>query len=231
MISAGTRKLVHDAVPLASLVGGPQAPPRDLPADGELVTSRFALIRREGSTWIAESSLAAAAVVLEDPRAHAVLAAFAVPRAPDGELAERVGLPAQVVSELASLLHVAGVLVDVDQAREEDEPPLAFWEFHDLLFHARSRAGRQRARAGGTYRFSERFDSVPALPAARSADTIELERPDYDRLLQDDPPFAHVQEIRASIREYGRPPLTLTQLSEFLYRVGRVNDFWEFRLP
>ena len=39
-----------------------------------------------------------------------------------------------------------------------------------------------------------------------------------------------MQEARRSIREYGERPLTARQLGEFLYRVGRVADYWEDEL-
>jgi len=47
---------------------------------------------------------------------------------------------------------------------------------------------------------------------------------------QSDPPFARVHEARRSVREYGERPLTVRQIGEFLYRVGRVADYWEDEL-
>ena len=42
--------------------------------------------------------------------------------------------------------------------------PLQQWEFHDLLFHHRSRTGRHSDAAGGTYRF---LGTLPPLPALK----------------------------------------------------------------
>jgi SagB-type dehydrogenase family enzyme len=60
---------------------------------------------------------------------------------------------------------------------------------------------------------------------------LELYRPDLRRLEETDPPLARVQEARRSIRVYGARPLTARQLGEFLYRVGRVADYWQDELP
>ena len=110
--------------------------------------------------------------------------------------------------------------------------PLRSWEFHDLLFHARSRGGRHDQPVGGTYRFLGDIEPPPPLPELRSTESpIALYRPDLRRLEETDPPFARVQEARRSVREYGADPLTAQQLGEFLFRVGRVADYWEEELP
>jgi SagB-type dehydrogenase family enzyme len=107
---------------------------------------------------------------------------------------------------------------------EDHAPALQTWEFHDLLFHARSREGRHDHPVGGAYRFFGRLDPPPALRPAGPGEAVALDRPDLDRLRREDPPFAEVQEARRSVREYAAAPLTDRQLGEFLYRVGRVKE-------
>ena len=51
------------------------------------------------------------------------------------------------------------------------------------------------------------------------------------RLEREDPPFAWVQEARRSIREYADKPISVRQLGEFLYRVGRVADYFAGEVP
>src|SRR4030095_9169037 len=97
---------------------------------------------------------------------------------------------------------------------------LRSWEFHDLLFHSRSRMGRHNLPVGGTYRLVGQIDPPPALKPTRSKDCIDLWRPDLERLKREDPPFALVHETRCSVREFGASPITLQQLGELLYRVG-----------
>ena len=40
------------------------------------------------------------------------------------------------------------------ESAEDENPSLRTWEFHDLLFHSRSREGRHDLAIGGTYRFA-----------------------------------------------------------------------------
>ena len=131
------------------------------------------------------------------------------------ELAERVGtLSAEGVAGVLALFLKAGML-DVDDAGEA--PGLPTWEFHDLLFHARSRRGRFDAPCGGTYRLVDRLAPPPALKPPVAGEAHELYRPDLDRLEQDDPPLARVQARRRSVREFDTPPLA--QGKQFKYTV------------
>src|SRR5262249_26134255 len=144
------------------------------------------------------------------------------------------GLPAEVVGQLLRLLHNAGVVESVPSAgaaAEDTDPALQCWQFHDLLFHARSRMGRHNAPLGGTYRFAGQLAPPPALKPAMSSETVELPRPDLARLADQDPPLAVVQQQRRSIRTYGPEPISLPQLGEFLYRVGRVTDVHQVEVP
>jgi SagB-type dehydrogenase family enzyme len=64
------------------------------------------------------------------------------------------------------------------------------------------------------------------LKTVSSIDSVPLYKPDLERLEDEDPSFAKVQEARRSIREYADRTITGRQLGEFLYRVGRVADYW-----
>jgi len=212
---------------VATLQGSPPRELREPAAEAVLALSRFAWIRRNGEHVYAETSLAPCAVVLHDPLVQALVAAFAVPATVEEAIARTPSLPERTSHEVIGLLLAAGVLVDEQGAAEEDEPPLAVWEFHDLLFHSRSRSGRNRAPVGGTYRFAQRFPIAPAIPPPRETATIDLERPDWERIEREDPPLGRVQSERTSIRRYGGEPLARRELAEFLYRVARVEDVWE----
>lgn len=197
------------------------APPPEQP----LRLSRFAYLRRDGQ-----------AMVLESPRAHArfilasqalpLVALLAAPLTP-GEAGSRLpvaGRPAALA--LLELLARTGLVVEAGEdgaTEEERDPGLALWEFHDLLFHARTRHRWHTQPLGATYRLA---DTLAPLPMVRppSGARVELPRPDLERLRREDPPLAEVMERRRSIRESGTLPLTREQLAELLYRCARVRD-------
>jgi len=189
------------------------------------VLSRFAYLRRQGTEAVLESPLAHARIILNDCRVAALVGALAAP-ATAGQLAEQVGvLPAEAVACVLALLLRAGMLGDPG---DKEDDALQTWEFHDLLFHARSRRGRFDAPYGGTYRLADRLAPPPAVRPAMGGDAHELYRPDLDRLEQEDPPLARVLARRRSVREYDvRRPITARQLGEFLFRVARVTGYRE----
>jgi SagB-type dehydrogenase family enzyme len=226
-----TRNVDLDGVTLATLRTA--GDPRCLPArqDMAYVASRFAWLRREGDELIAETSLTDCAVTLEDRRSGALFLALGAPRRLDAGLAEQLGVPLATLLELGGLLLAASLVLDPGAARREDEPPLALWEFHDLLFHSRSRLGRYRGRHGQTFRLLGRLPPPAALPAPRWPETVALERPGFEPLASHDPPMIAVQSARHSVRDYDGQALTRSRLGEFLFRVGRVEDHWESPLP
>ncbi|MDK9694897.1 MAG: SagB family peptide dehydrogenase [Siculibacillus sp.] len=187
--------------------------------------SRFALLRRDGETVIAESPLAHARVRLYDESLAASFALLARPRVA-AEIAEHLpALPSGAAERLIDFLLGAGVVLPCDETglTEEDRAPaLRQWEFHDLLFHTRSRIGRHDHPFGGTYPF---LGDIPPLPAVRPCpgETIALPRPDDAAIAARDVPFHRVSETRRSIREPAETPITLAELSEFLHRSAGVR--------
>jgi SagB-type dehydrogenase family enzyme len=235
------RRLLH----LSAWAGGerlatlePTAPSFVLPAstriDGPFVLSRFAWLQRHGEVLALESPLSPARVVLHDQRAAALVHALARPGTV-AEIGERVpGLPAEAVTPLLGLLIHARAVCAAGESGLTDEdadPALRCWQFHDLLFHSRSREGRHDALVGATYPLAGRMEAPPALRPDTEAEGISLFRPDLERLQRQDPPFALVQERRRSSREYAVEPITEGQLGEFLFRVARVKECQEMEIP
>ena len=92
------------------------------------------------------------------------------------------------------------------------------WCSHDLLFHSRTRRGYARVplgQQGGAGQPPRRPSTLASIDTARR---IALPMPELARLLATDPPFAQVAARRQSIRAQGAEAITLTQLSEFLFR-------------
>jgi SagB-type dehydrogenase family enzyme len=180
-------------------------------APDRVLLSRFAYLRLAGGSLVAES-----------PLVHSYLIVHAA------------GTP--LLSRLMAPLERAGLeeedAICVDRlwgegflsTADEDDPALASWEFHDLLFHARSRLGRHRNHYGGTFPFRGVSEPLPAVKAPMSAETVDLYRPDLERLMSEDLPFTRVLEERRSGRPPGEQPVGARELGEFLYRSSRVRE-------
>jgi SagB-type dehydrogenase family enzyme len=199
-------------------------------ADRPHVLSRFAFTHRLRDEMVLESPLAPARVVLQDPRAAALVHALGRPRSPEELVGRTPGLSTETASDLLALLVAAGMVREVGDngaTVEDTDPALGCWEFHDLLFHTRSREGRHDGPVGVTYFWAGKVAPPPALKSIAATEFIDLHRPDLERLGREDPPFARVVEERCSVREYGDEPITDRQLGEFLYRTARVKDIRE----
>jgi SagB-type dehydrogenase family enzyme len=225
--------VVHEGCRLASLTPISHRfmfPPRGLAADRFFVLSRFAYMRALAGEMILESPLAHARIVLHEERAALLVHALARPCGVE-ELGARAGnLPTQAVKALLSLLFHTAFAGEADEkgtSLQDETPVLQYWEFHDLLFHTRSRSGRQDLPTGGICRFAGRFVPPAAVKPVRATQSIELFRPDQVRLQREDQPFAGVQEMRCSVREYAARAITAVQLGEFLFRVARVKQTWQ----
>jgi SagB-type dehydrogenase family enzyme len=187
--------------------------------------SRFAYARVEAGEMIVESPLSHARLVLHDQRASALALALAAPTS-NAALKQVPNLATSAADQLMTLMLNAGMLTafkESGNSAEQDDPSLRTWEFHDLLFHSRSREGRHDGAIGGTYRFAGDIDPPAAFKSVSADHVVPLNRPDLERRKREDAPFALVQDQRRSIREYDDRPITVEQLSEFLYRVGRVT--------
>jgi SagB-type dehydrogenase family enzyme len=192
---------------------------RRLDPEAELTLSRFALLRAEDGELLVESPLALQRLVLHEPRLAALVAALASPIRPAELDGGGPSLPEGAVQGTLQLLLDAGL---AGEPGAEDGEDLAQWSFADLLFHARSRVGRNLGGYGGTYP----LPTTEPLPAVRTAFpmALELPRPDVERLVASDPPFARVFEERISVRAHDDArPIAAAQLGELLYRVARVR--------
>ena len=108
-------------------------------------------------------------------------------------------------------------LNEVGKSVEDADIPKS-WEFHDLLFHSKTRNGRTLDKLGGTARFT-------IIPHAAEPSTqpvpgdILLPSIDIANVIELDPPFGTVLEKRTSIRAWDGPELPVVKLAELLARV------------
>src|ERR1700722_14705803 len=140
----------------------PQAPALD---DADvIVLSRFAYLRRRGNDMVLESPRAGALFRICDPNIAAALAMLSTPRQIK-QFRRQDGFPG---AELLGLLMDCQIVFKIgalggDGLRpSEGGDALVLWDFHDLLFHTHSTAGRQANPLGGLYPYG---DTMPAPPA------------------------------------------------------------------
>lgn len=200
-------------------------------AGARLVLSRFAYCHREGDALVLETPLFGAKAVLHDAGVAGLLAALAVPST-TAELAAKVpALPPECVADILRLLRTARALTthsDEGTTEEDDNVTLRLWEFHDLLFHSRSRIGRHNNPVGATFRHLGLLPPPPLVKEPRG-EAVTLPVPEAgageERLSLFD-----AIETRRSIRAHGEEPISLEQLGWFLYRVARIRARWDYEI-
>jgi SagB-type dehydrogenase family enzyme len=191
-----------------------------------LVLSRFAYLRRRGNEMVLESPRAGALFRICDPAIAAAIALLSAPLQIK-QLRRQDGFPGV---ELLALLLDCNILFKVDPVRDsglradEGDDALVLWDFHDLLFHARSTEGRHANPLGGVYPYA---GVVAALPAVRPS--WPSKRIDLRKLSAADSvavsPVANLLRERHSTRVFDdRRPITLAELSRFVDGTARVQS-------
>lgn len=201
--------------------------PRETLRERHYILSRFAYIHQVKGQMMLESPLTKMTVHLSNWQSIAIVGLLANPCMARTIATHIKDIQLDTIEQLIGLLLSTQMLCEVAEdgtIAEQTDVVLAQWEFHDLLFHARSRSGRHANPVGGTYRFSGQIEQLPALSPHESAQTIALSKPDLADLIATDLPFTQVLEQRRSIREHGEIPITAQQLGEFLYRCARIKD-------
>ncbi|WP_394353832.1 hypothetical protein [Nocardiopsis mwathae] len=161
----------------AEFAYAPSAARRDRPVR----LSRFAAVRAHDGRLVVESPLSLHLVVLHRAPAVRVLGELGGTTTVTDMAAALNDLPPCLVAEITAYLAGAGMAVGVEhdpvsglgRAQEDLDPRLAAWTHHDLLFHTRSRFGRNGAalgtlRAGAT---AAPRGAGPPLPLPREPGT------------------------------------------------------------
>ena len=194
-----------------------------------LALSRFAYLRRRGAAIVLESPRAGALFRICDRKIAAALSLLATPQRV-GRLRESFpGL------ELLALLVDCQILFKVDPKRQGDlraaegDADLALWDFHDLLFHARSTPGRHANPLGGVYAHASVTPAPPAVRQRWPGKTIDLNP--LSRAAGDALPAARLLRQRHSVRSFDADrPITLAELAQFLDGAARVVSTWQERV-
>jgi SagB-type dehydrogenase family enzyme len=201
--------------------------PRPLPVrdSDTLALSRFAYLRRRAEDMVLESPRARILFRICDPAIAAAMAAFATPRQ-IGEIRNASGFPP---IEFLGLLLDCGILFKT-RAPEggartaEGDGPLVLWDFHDLLFHARSTEGRHANPLGGTYLYADAMDPLPAVRPSWPGEKIDLRKVPSPPA-QPARPLAQLLRERHSTRDFDAAhPITLSELAHLLDSAARVQS-------
>ena len=189
-----------------------------------VVLSRFAYMRRRGSEMVLESPRSGALFKIRDPKVATILAMLAEPQKIK-HLRRQDGFP---WIRLLALLADCQILFKIDAAGDsghratEGDGDLVLWDFHDLLFHTRTTAGRHANPLGGLYRYA---DVTPPLPAVRPrwpGKRIDLSKFSAAPTLTSSP-IARLLRERHSTRIFDdQHPIALAELSQFLDSTARV---------
>lgn len=187
--------------------------------------SRFAYIHTQAGQMVLESPLAHCRVILHDRRSIGILHALSSPQTLTQLSNQFADIPPAIITTLLTWLLGANFLtVATQDGTQQEEPSLQLWEFHDLLFHARSRLGRHNYPYGKSDFHSGNIQPLPAVKPSNSLPTIPLYQPNIEALIDRDLSFTQVMEQRHSHRQQGKQPITAAQLGEFLYRTARIRS-------
>jgi SagB-type dehydrogenase family enzyme len=194
-----------------------------------LLLSRFAYLRRRGDDLVLESPRAEALFRICDPEIAAILAILSTAQ-PIKRLRRQDGFPGLA---LLGLLVDCKILLKIKasgRARPsglraaEGDQSLVLWDFHDLLFHARSTEGRHANPMGGLYSYAGLMPPLPATRPRWPGKTIDLGQFVDPQAVS---PFAKLLRERHSVRDFDdRRPIGLAELARFLDGAARVLSTW-----
>ncbi|MTI80392.1 MAG: SagB/ThcOx family dehydrogenase [Firmicutes bacterium] len=212
---------------LEVMVPGVELSLPEIPPDQRFVLSRFAFSRCLNNKTVIETPLKPVRLELEHWLGSALWGLLSRPVNSHQLSGAIPDANPTTVKMLLQLFHAAAVVQELNATEgdvpEECDQALRQWEFHDLLFHSRTRTGRHDYPLGATFRFQPEIQPLPACKPAMSGEVIDLYKPDLEGLKKEDSPFTLVLEERRSMRGYSPEPITIYQLGEFLYRTARVQ--------
>jgi SagB-type dehydrogenase family enzyme len=199
--------------------------------EDNLVLSRFAYMRRRANDVVLESPRAGALFRICKPKLVAALARLATPQ-PVRRLRRHNGF---CWVELLGLLVDCQILFKVDAAggsglrSTEGDENVVLWDFHDLLFHARSTEGRHANPVGGLYPYVGVITPRPAVRPSWPGKKIEL----HTLATAHPEPISSAAKLlreRHSTRAFDdQRPITVAELSQLLESTARVQS--TFQIP
>lgn len=186
--------------------------------------SKFQYMQVEDGVPTVRSPLGNALVRVHAPCALALLSRFATPTTVTSALAHS-DLGDNGRAFLGMLAHAEIILpCDADGLTNDDtDADRSMWDFHELLYHSRSRLGRSGFQIGATWAYKDKIPQPPCLSKKiwTEGETVPLYRP---AVLSRDLSLFDAMETRQSVRRYSPAPIAAWELGEFLYRTMRVRS-------
>jgi len=130
--------------------------------------------------------------------------------------------------ELLALLVDCGILFKVEAGAgdglrpQEGDAHLVLWDFHDLLFHARSTEGRHASPSGGIFPYADVIRPLPTVRPPWPGMKIDLRKFSGAKACAISA-FEAVMRDRHSTRHFDtRHPITIRELARFLAGAARA---------
>jgi SagB-type dehydrogenase family enzyme len=197
-----------------------------------VVLSRFAYMRRRANDIVLESPRAGALFKICNPKIAAALAMLSTPQQ-IRRLRRHPGFPEIEVLALlvdCQILFKTGAAGGDGLRPAEGDDSLVLWDFHDLLFHARSTEGRHANPLGGAYPYVGVISPLPAVRPNWPGHKIDL-RKFSDAHPEAISSAAKLLRERHSTRNFDdRRPITLAELSRFLDSTCHIHSRWKMAL-
>jgi SagB-type dehydrogenase family enzyme len=196
--------------------------------------SRFTAMRTGDDGLVLESPLAQYRVELHRPLASWVVGTLGRPTTAK-ELAGLLAADLALVTEVLAYLVATRMVVVAERDERSDaplfgedrDPGLIPWSHHDLLFHSRSRAGRNDDPMGAVYRYLGTIPPLPAVKPTPDGQRFALHKPDLDELPAGDPSLTEAIEGRETVRRFAERPPSAEQVGELLFRTARIRSLME----
>jgi SagB-type dehydrogenase family enzyme len=194
-----------------------------------LVLSRFAYMRRRGNELVLESPRAGALFRICDPKIATAIAALSTPQQIK-RFRRQDGFPG---IELLALLVDCQILfklkatTDAGPRLAEGDRNLVLWDFHDLVFHARSTEGRHANPLGGLYPYAGVVAPLPAVRPRWPGKKIGLRKFSGAHSTTISPVVKILRERHSTRTFDDQSPITLAELSRVLDSAARVVSTWK----
>jgi SagB-type dehydrogenase family enzyme len=181
---------------------------------------------------VLESPRAGALFKICDPAIVAAIATLSMPRQVKQILKQLRPGKALPGRELLALLADCQIVLKVERARDdaragEGDDSLALWDFHDLLFHARSTEGRHANPIGGVYPHAGVISPLPAVRPGWPGRKIDLHKVSAAHPDEATPAAKLLRERHSARRFDDGRPIILAELARLLDGAVRVLSKWK----